>query len=277
MNQPPYFFIDNVKNKLDSGAFSAVLTCENYQDRLLQKSENVTLPVRCCFVTTGNNVKVSTEIARRTVRIRLDSKLEKPWLHGSRKFKYPNLFEAVRKNRGALVWSALIMVENWIKKGMPKPKLKHRLGGYEQWCDVIGGILEAANISGFLGNLHEFYESSEDDLNTYNALVETWWDTYGSDPVMAADLHQLIRNEELPVDLGYGSELGQKINLGKILKSLKDRKIGRLTVRMCGVKHKTATWKLEPDLDLIENLAEKGGDGEIKIESPHASPHTFVQ
>jgi hypothetical protein len=172
IQQPSFFLIDNVRNRLDSAALASVLTTEQWGDRILGKSKIVHVPVRCCFITTGNNPIFSTEIARRTVRIRLDAGIESPWLRDSNNFKHPNLINWIKENRGLLVWATLVLIENWIRKGKPAPrKLSAQLGMYEDWRRVMGGILEAADISGFLGNLNDFYESSDAEANILNEFV----------------------------------------------------------------------------------------------------------
>src|SRR5262249_20438611 len=57
--------IDNVRRQLSSGALAAALTTGVWGDRKLGRNEAVRVAVRCSWLITGNNVAVSTEIARR--------------------------------------------------------------------------------------------------------------------------------------------------------------------------------------------------------------------
>ena len=101
-----YALIDNLRNRLDSAAVSSAITATTWEDRLLGVSNVIRLPVRCVWLGTGNNVALSNEIARRTVRSRLDAKRDQPWR--GRNFKHPDLRGWLRENRGELVWAALV-------------------------------------------------------------------------------------------------------------------------------------------------------------------------
>jgi len=65
MDTPTVVLIDNLRRRLDSSALSAVVTARYWQDRPMGVSRNVTLPVRCTWLLTGNNPIFSIEIARR--------------------------------------------------------------------------------------------------------------------------------------------------------------------------------------------------------------------
>jgi hypothetical protein len=62
---------DNM-GSLTSPVLSAALTASFWDDRLLGKTETLRLPVTCTWAATVNNATVSTDIARRCVRIRLE-------------------------------------------------------------------------------------------------------------------------------------------------------------------------------------------------------------
>ena len=68
---------------------------------------DATLPNRAVWIATGNNPALSSEITRRTVRIRLDPKMEHP--EDRSYFRHANLEEWVAVNRGDLVWAALTL------------------------------------------------------------------------------------------------------------------------------------------------------------------------
>ncbi|GAG17382.1 unnamed protein product, partial [marine sediment metagenome] len=135
-----HIVIDNLGNRLDSPALSAAITASVWEDRILGRSETVKIPIRCCWMATGNNPAVSSEIARRTVRVRLDAKIDRPWERTS--FRHPNLHGWVQENRSQLVWAALVLIQAWIDQG--KPEGDTILGGYEAWARVLGGILAVA-------------------------------------------------------------------------------------------------------------------------------------
>jgi len=68
----------------------------------------LTLPVRCVWATTANNPTMSTEIARRSIRIRLDPKVDRPWQREN--FLHKDLRAYTTEHRGILIWACLVMI-----------------------------------------------------------------------------------------------------------------------------------------------------------------------
>ncbi len=114
---PSVLFIDNTRGSLDSPVLASALTTGLWEDRVLGASEMADLPVRCVWVMTGNNVDLSTELARRTVAINLDTGTERPW--EGRTFTHGDIVDWARSNRGALVHAALTLVQAWTAAGSP--------------------------------------------------------------------------------------------------------------------------------------------------------------
>ncbi len=157
LRAPVYVLIDNLRRTLDSAALSAAITANVWTDRILGHSRVASVPVTCCWCATGNNVRMSNEIARRTVLVRLDPKMDQPWLRNG--FRHPDLRRWARENRGDLVWAALTLGQAWIAAGRPEPNVV-ALGNFEAWTAVIGGILQVAEVPGFLANITDMYARS---------------------------------------------------------------------------------------------------------------------
>lgn len=224
MSNPPYIIIDNVKRKLDSGALAAAVATTEWEDRLLGQTKMVKFPVISGWIATANNPQLSAELARRSVRIRLDRKMDRPWAMAPEAFRHANIKEWTRQNRGNLIWAALVIIRHWIRQGRPDPKVKP-LGTFESWTRVIGGILESAEIPHFLGNLDEFYEAADAEGAQLRALVYAWWEKWREIEVGASDIFEMLQEATgVEVDLGRGSERSQKTRLGNLLKSIRDRR-----------------------------------------------------
>lgn len=86
---PSHILIDNVQGRLTSADLAAAITAPFWSDRLLGQSKTITVPVRCCWMATGNNVLLSGELARRVCWIRLDGKAECPWERNG--FRHPSV------------------------------------------------------------------------------------------------------------------------------------------------------------------------------------------
>ena len=239
---PTVVLIDNLRSRLESSALSAVITQNLWEDRLLGRSEQVRLPVRCAWVATGNNPALSSEIARRTVRIRLDAKQDRPWLREG--FRHPNLPQWATDNRDLLVWSALVLIKAWLQDGRPKGSSRVTLGMFEGWASVMGGILAVAGIDGFLGNLDEFYEESDTEGAIWRSFVEAWAEKFGDREVGVANLWSLTNEMDQPLDLGDKGDRSQKIRLGIMLKNMRDRRFHGWQISAGGKVKGAQQWRL---------------------------------
>jgi putative DNA primase/helicase len=240
--------IDNVTAALDSGELAMALTISRTgRIGCSDRAQTVSYPVRCAWAMTANNPVLSTELARRSIRIRLDSKTDRPWER--EQFRHKELMGWVDEQRGDLVWAGLTMIRSWVNAGM-SAILGKSLGSFEAWSRIIGGILEHIRIEGFLGNLSEFYEVADTEGATWRSFVEGWWDQFGSERVGAASLFALAQSTE-GMDLGHGNENSQKMVFGRALSKQRDRVIGDYTIKSAGTSKRLAQWKLVPQKDLL--------------------------
>ena len=244
----PAVLIDNLKRPLVSASVAAAITSTVWEDRILGTSDTTRLPVRCAWIATGNNPTLSSEIARRTVRIRLDAKRDRPWLRD--RFRHPELRQWVSAYRHELVAAALTVVQAWIAAGKPAPTGSSALGMFESWSRVMGGILQVAGIPGFLSNLSDFYESTDTEGEMVRSFLAAWWEQYQDKELGVADLYRLCSSEDGRIlDLGDGTERSQKTRLGKLLADLRDRHYqleDDVTVRisLAGTLRRARQWRL---------------------------------
>lgn len=257
ISEPPFIFIDNVRHKIDSSALAAALTCDVWEDRLLGQTKMVNIPVNCGWIATGNNPSLSSEMARRTIRVRLDAHRDRPWERvGKEFFKHPDLIAWVKKNRGDIIGAVLIIIQAWITQGCPAIKEK-RLGGFESWSDVMGGILTVGGIPGFLENSSDFYEDSDAEGSVLRSFISAWYQRFGGAEIGVSELFDLIIKDEIPIDIGNKSERSQKTTLGKILVQTRDRRFdidtenedgdkikSTFQVKAGKISHKAQQWKL---------------------------------
>jgi putative DNA primase/helicase len=236
--------LDNIRRRLDSSALSAAITGTTWTDRILGRTAEVQVLVRTTWIATSNNPVLSNEIARRTVRIRLDSKSDRPWLREG--FRYKNLREYVTKERAKLVWSCLVIIRDWLVKGRPQGGTI--LGTFESWSKVIGGVVENAGLTGFLGNIEELYSESDAEDKAWSAFVAAWWDVHANAAVGVSDLYKIVYpmdGEPLELDLGDKSERSQKTKLGKLLVQMRDRQFNGKRIIRNGTHQRAQLWQLE--------------------------------
>lgn len=242
---PLMLVIDNLRRPLDAAPVAAALTAPYWEDRILGRSDIVRIPVRCAWVATGNNPRLSNEIARRAVRIRLDAHMDRPWQREG--FHHPNLLAWIRANRGPLVSACLTLGRAWVSAGRPRYQ-RTTLGSFESWSEIVGGILDVAGIPGFLTNADELYEASDAEGIMWRSFIAAWWDRFGTAAVGTSDLFPIAGACEPPLPLGNGSERSQRTRLGRALGQMRDRVFAlddlRLRVRATGVSHQAQRWQL---------------------------------
>jgi putative DNA primase/helicase len=243
LGMPSVVLIDNLRDTLDSAAVSAALTATEWEDRLLGQSKMIRVPISCTWVATGNNPALSNEMTRRCVSIRLDPKADRPWTRTA--FKHANLIEWAIENRGRLVWACLTMVNRWMAAGQPAGRLT--LGTYEEWSRVMGGILDACGVPGFLSNLQLFYERADTEGQSWRTFVEEWWAKFEAAPISASDLIVGLWDPSGlgPLDL-RGNEKGRPTALGIALRKKLGRVFERWSIEEGGRVKGRQLWRLAP-------------------------------
>ena len=228
--------LDNVAGKLDSAVLAGALTAQPWSDRVLGLSSDATVINRATWAATTNNASLSTDIARRSVPIRLDARTERPFERAVT-YRHPHLLDFVRANRGAIIAAALTILRAWIAAGKPKPQ--RQLGSFEAWSNVIGGALNFASIDGFLANTARLLDVADEDGASLRALVMGWATNHGEDNVKASDLVQLA--EIAGLDLGDKDGAAKTRKLGLVLRSRADCVFGDYRLerraRLVGVQH----------------------------------------
>ena len=245
----PIVLLDNITHTLESGVLAAALTSRNWSDRLLGKSETVSVPNNCLWIATGNNLDFGSELVRRTVWIRLDPKVDRPWERTG--FKHDPLGAWVVENRGRLLWALFVLVRRWLADGRPGWQ-ERPLGSFESWCRTLGGILDCAGLPGFLENRPELYRHVDQESEEWRAFLQAWWSVHRDHRVKAAELLPLIRDNDLIPGVfasarDPSNDRAMSLRLGKALSARRDRAYGDIFIRKPGTDphKKTGLYSLE--------------------------------
>lgn len=159
----PVIFLDNISRTIDSGAFAAALTLETWNDRILGTSATANVKIKSLWLATANNATMSTEITRRTVRLRLTPQTDRP--EEREGFLHEDQIEWVMENRPKLVQAAHILCRYAIQQKMPRPKIKN-VGSFERWSRLMGSIMECAGYKGFLANYRALQDGSDNERSS---------------------------------------------------------------------------------------------------------------
>jgi hypothetical protein len=66
--------------------------------------------------------------------------------------------------------------------------VRARLGSFEAWAEIVGGMVAFAGIPGFLGNLEALYEKADEGGAEWEGFLSAWWAACGEEPVTVAEL-----------------------------------------------------------------------------------------
>jgi len=218
----PLILLDNADehSALRSPSLASILTSEFWADRYLGLSQVLSARNQATWLMTGNNPRLSLELARRCIRIRIDPKRDTPWKRDG--FRHDPIAEWAADNRPRLVWACLVLVQAWLAGGARRSR--DRLGSFERWAGVIGGILGSAGIPGFLGNLDDLYEEADTEGQVWREFVTAWWEKYRDRWQSGKTLLDLVIEKGLLGSVvGDKSPRSQQVKLGTALQRLKGR------------------------------------------------------
>ena len=246
--------VDNVEGALYAPSLARALTARTWTDRVLGRSETVTVSQRATWIATGNNIQLRGDLPRRCYWIRLDAQESRPWQREN--FKHPDLLSWVTKNRGHLVHALLTLARAWFAADKPKAPDLPRLGSFEVWAETVGGMVAFAGIPGFLGNLAALYDQADAGGAEWETFLQAWWEELdASKPITVAEITKVITSNDdlrasLPGDLAEafdksGGSFSRR--LGSALAKRAGTRYGEdgMHIVRAGEFRRAVRWKLE--------------------------------
>src|SRR6185312_16644343 len=106
-----------------------------------------------------NNPEIGPDMRRRVVPIYLDAGVEKPWERlgpgAGRTWQHPHLMSWAAEQRPRLARAALVLASHYVKgwEDVGRETPTRTLGTFEEWARVVGGVVTAAGVDGFGGNI----------------------------------------------------------------------------------------------------------------------------
>lgn len=194
--------LDNLKEWVDLPSLASLLTATVYEGRLLGVSKTVEVPNNLTIVATGNNVKMTGEMAKRMVPVRLQPRTDAPELR--RDFVHPDLWDYVRGQRRHVLACLLGMVELWVRAG--RPRGRKPMGGFDEWAACVGGVMAAAGYGQWLDNAAEWRDDADTRRNDLRALVDEWDRLNNGGPLTAKEILAMAERLELFPEVLGGKE-----------------------------------------------------------------------
>jgi hypothetical protein len=243
---------DNVETRLSAPSLAMALTAPVWKDRILGGSDVAEFPIECTWIATGNNLQPDGDIPRRSYWIRLDAETARPWERTG--FKHSDLRGWVLANRGRLVAALLTISRAWFVAGCPCAECP-KMGSFEEWARVVGGILANAGIEGFLGNFNTMFDQLDTASQQWEAFLAAWSELYRSEPKRVAEIVSDLRSIATSEQLGYPVEPALRAfretlpdNLGADVAGSEDRLRRRLGIafsKKVAVRYGPANFRLE--------------------------------
>ncbi|UUX93230.1 hypothetical protein [Methanoplanus endosymbiosus] len=162
-------FFDNLSRTISAGILAKELTSPEIGGRILGKSENMKLKNDAFWMLNGNNVAIGGDLARRIWISKIDAKVAIPWQRTG--FKHENINEYILQNRGTALAAVYTIARAWVKAGCPTPKKIPKVGSFEKWRDIIGGIVEFSGLKDFMKNSDAVYFEADSELEEWEDFL----------------------------------------------------------------------------------------------------------
>lgn len=249
---------DNVLGTFDSASLAAALTSETFSDRVLGRSEVITVPNKSLFIFTGNNLTLQGDLVRRILVCRIDPRMDQPF---KRSFDLDPLVH-LREHRVELIAAALTVLRGYLSSNAARPI--GRMASFEAWSDLvrnavcwIAGDIGKGSFTDPMAAVSRALEH-DPDLELHGDLLVALRERYGEREFLAAEIYQSVRQEPGVVGSGSAHALWEALvaindqttrsasTIGKALSYRKDRVAGGLVLRTRKDGHtKKSVWWVE--------------------------------
>jgi hypothetical protein len=201
----------------------------------------VTVSTRVTWVATSNNAQLDRDTVSRCITIKLDTNEENP--EGREYARDP--LQYIARHRAEVLTAILTLVRHWQAQGSPEYSGKCR-SRFKRWEKIIGGILEANDVPGFLDNISTTRDNLDPETDAWREFVTAWHREHNTDYVTAAELLPLaLKCEELAAIIG--EKEGKPTRFGKMLLSKRDKVLANLKIIRASEKgNKGAKWRVSP-------------------------------
>lgn len=268
------FFVFDEAHVIEGRALARSITGLTYSDRILGVSTLAQFPNRVTWLALGNNVQVNGDMSRRVFRVRLSPAVANPQDRSADEFRHPDIKRWTSDHRAELLGAALTLVRAWFTdERREENKAGRRFGSFEPWGGMVGGILDAAGVTGFLGNLTEFRAESDFEAGYWTDHFRWLAEKFGTDEFTVADVVSTMRrsnNVEHPPRLDDHDVKGYNRLLGQAYGRVRNRTFGGIQlVRVAESSSHGNRWQVrEPeagatqrDEDVTPDPGGSGGSG----------------
>ena len=166
----PYICFDNARGIVASQPLEAFMTAPTWTGRVLRSSQMFTADNNALIFVTGNNLNLGTDMQHRLLWVELyaeDANIQSRTVTDEINDRW--LAEPAHQHK---ILSAMwAIVRHWNAAGRPTAAGKLRKG-FEDWCRVIGGMVEFAGFGDMLAKA-ELENSGDHETQDIHQLVAT--------------------------------------------------------------------------------------------------------
>ncbi len=241
---------DNLRNaeKLDTPSIAKAITEPVYTGRPLGKTGTISLPTDgVLFAYSGVNLEPRGDTVSRSVLIRLDPAVERPW---AKRWETRDPTEIALERRGELVAAALTVIKAFIAAGCPDQGLgPYRLAG---WNRVIRNAVVWAGYADPLAGMTQL-EAGDPENEPCADLMAAWSRVFGERVVTTSEVVAVCSgaNDDLKQALlvvagsGRMADAVEPRRLGKFLARYERRVVDGLRFIRMGESGTRARWALQ--------------------------------
>ena len=141
LNARPFIQLDNVRGRIGSPYFEAILTCPltgTVPARVPYRGEVQVRPDRFIFQLTSNGFESTRDLANRSCIIRIRKR------RGFRFRRYPegNLLDHVRANQERYLGAVYSVLSQWLTLGKPATEDTRGEGRFRHWAQIMDWIIQ---------------------------------------------------------------------------------------------------------------------------------------
>lgn len=181
----PLVNFDNCNTPIRGAALERVLTSRGRVALRVLGSSTIEEHVwRTVIFVSGNQLKITSDMTRRTLRCRMVPRHERPSERPLDAFTHTDLLGWCKTERERLIDAALTVLRAYVVAGKPRQNIGNR-GGFEEWIDLIAGAIRWAGGPDIL-TCWDHEDDDDEHRQAHVALVE-WWQERWPDGATAKD------------------------------------------------------------------------------------------
>jgi hypothetical protein len=253
----PVMLLDNFAGTLKNSDLEAAITSGKWEDRQLGNNVSISASMQMIFALTGNNLKMSDDMARRSVVCRLEPRVS---ILKRREFKHGEMDDHVKKHRFALYTAALTILAAHAAEGSPDAGVKEQ-PSFKPWTRKVASAIAWAGgkdvTSLFAAQGGNDGASTDDEINRCVAVVHlermfpkgTWFKAHDLYDRLWGEHNQRGQWPDL-VDALDGLRTGDTTKppsvkvIGSTLGAMRSRPLGESGLRLEESRHKSDKVKI---------------------------------